>query len=345
MSIEHRADLIVAGGGTGGHFFCGLALAEKFLEKNPQARVCFVGVKKGIEGRVQLEDPRMRVLFIPASGFKNTGLSAKVESLALLAIGFFKMFFHLIKMKPKVVLGVGGYTSASTLSAAYLLRPILGFGLRVVDQNSSPGMVNKIFSKLGVDSYSLFASEGFKRIELPVRAKIAEKVKTTEPASWPPQRILIMGGSQGAKGLNSAWIKLLPELHQHFSNLKFTHQTGALSLEVVRAAYDDLQIDATCFEYSDNLQDYIAEADLVVSRAGALSILELAAFERPSVFIPFPGAADDHQLKNALAVQHSDWIISENQLSWLQFEKVLSSPKPRAPQFRDKSRYTWRQIF
>jgi UDP-N-acetylglucosamine--N-acetylmuramyl-(pentapeptide) pyrophosphoryl-undecaprenol N-acetylglucosamine transferase len=112
----------------------------------------------------------------------------------------------------------------------------------------------------------------------------------------------------------------------------------------VRAAYQELQIPAETFAFSNELSRYISEADLVISRAGALSIFELIAFGRPSVFVPFPGAADNHQFKNAQAVQNSEWVIPEASLTADALRKVLQSPRPFIPSQRQKPLTSWRSL-
>lgn len=330
--MSKRSQLVIAGGGTGGHFYCGLALAQKYLKQYPSNNVLFVGVAKGIEARHRFDDKRMKLKLIRASGFKNVNIFKKFEAVLFLLESFIVCCLLLLKVRPKKVIGVGGYASAPVVSAAVFLKFFLGIRVIVMDQNSVPGLVNRIFSKVPfVEAYSPFPASGFLTTEMPIREHFEELKAESQPPQWPPKKILIMGGSQGAAGLNKAWINMLPQLKQLNPDFEFIHQAGSAGLDFVRSAYEDLRMKATCFDFSNELASYIKDADLVFSRSGALSCFELIFLARPSVFIPFPHAADDHQFKNARAVQDVDWIISEREFSWNRVHKILTASKPKIP--------------
>jgi len=343
--MRARNDLVIAGGGTGGHFFCGLAIAEKHLERYPKSSVLFVGVKRGIEGRTPLPDPRMKIQFISAAGFKNVTLSKKVEALFLLMLGFFESLFILMNAQPRMVVGVGGYASASVMLAAFCLKFIMRFDVAVVEQNSIPGVVNRFFSKLPISAYSAFSSPGFQTMSLPIRKKVEDFANEAREPIWPPKKIFVMGGSQGASGLNKAWILMLPKLKEYNPQLEFVHQTGAQGLESIQAAYRDLGLSANCFSFSNEIGRFLQDVDLVISRAGALSIFELITFSRPVVFVPFPHAADNHQFKNAISVQDLDWVISETEFRWENFERILKSSSPKVPSPKFQVKHSWRSLF
>jgi len=335
--------LVVAGGGTGGHFFCGLAFAEKFLVKFPQSEVVFIGVRRGIEGRHRFNDKRMKVEFVYSLGFKNVGISQRIQALFAFFFGIFKAAAKLLRLRPRIVLGVGGYASASTMIAAAILKPFLGFKVFLMEQNSVPGLTNKVLSKF-VMAYSPFPYPGFKTIELPIRDEVEKLAEDMPLAQWPPQKILILGGSQGAAGLNKAWIKVLESIKVEYPNLKIVHQTGEQSYQNVRAAYQGFEIAAETFAFSSEIGKYIREADLVISRAGALSIFELICFQRPTLFVPFPGAADNHQFKNADAVQKMSWIIAEPGFNFDSLKRVLNSPEASIPAQKQKPSISWRSL-
>lgn len=343
MNPRRKQTMVVAGGGTGGHFFCGLAFGQKFLQKFPQSEVVFVGVRRGIEGRHRLEDKRMRVEFIYALGFKNVSLAQKIQALFAFFFGIFGCAGKLIRLTPRIVLGVGGYASASTMIAAWLLKPFFGWKLALIEQNSVPGLVNRLLSKM-IPAYSPFPYRGFKTIELPLRDEVEKLAEAARPFDWPPKKILVLGGSQGAAGLNRAWIRLLEPLKKHYPHLQIVHQTGEGSFENVRSAYQEFQIPAEVFGFSNEIGRYIGDADLIVSRAGALSLFELMAFKRPVFFIPFPAAADNHQFKNADAVQNLSWISSEANLSFDQLKRVLDAPTPLLPVQKIRPATSWRSL-
>jgi len=336
--------IIVAGGGTGGHFFCGVAIAEHFLEAYPDAQVVFVGVQKGIEGRYKLQDRRMRLVFIPAKGFMNQSFFVKAEALVLLLRACLSSMGILIRERPRAVIGVGGYASAACILAAYLLKLFFGFKLSIVDQNSVPGFVNRFFSKLGVRAFCPFPYKGFQLIKMPIRRNIEEQAKEAAKFSWPPKCIFVQGGSQGATGLNKAWIRILPQLKAALPGARYIHQTGVSSLDNVRTAYQELGLEAECFGFTDEMGRYLSQADLVVSRSGALSSFELIEFQRPAVFVPFPHASQDHQFKNALALQDSSWVVPEADFSWGRIQRILDQSIPSLPRPKNAAQLTWRAL-
>ncbi|PIR22777.1 MAG: hypothetical protein COV44_06370 [Deltaproteobacteria bacterium CG11_big_fil_rev_8_21_14_0_20_45_16] len=336
--------IVIAGGGTGGHFFCGLAVAEHFLEAYPDAQVVLVGVQRGIEGRYRLQDRRMRLVFIPAKGFMNQSFFQKIEAIVLLLRGCLSSLRILIRERPRAVIGVGGYASAPCILAAYFLKLFLGFKLSVVDQNSVPGLVNRFFSKLGVRAFCPFPFRGFQLIKMPIRKNIEEHAKQAAKFSWPPKCIFVQGGSQGAAGLNKAWIRILPQLKAALPEARYIHQTGASSLDNVQTAYQELGMDAECFGFTDEIARYLSQADLVVSRSGALSSFELIEFQRPTVFVPFPRASEDHQFKNAIALQESSWVVAEAEFCWERMRGILSQSVPSLPRPRNPAQLTWRAL-
>jgi UDP-N-acetylglucosamine--N-acetylmuramyl-(pentapeptide) pyrophosphoryl-undecaprenol N-acetylglucosamine transferase len=336
--------LVIAGGGTGGHFFSGVAFGEKFLDKYPNARVTFVGVKQGIEGRTRLQDSRMSLFFIEAKGIFGKSRLAQLGALLPLLKGFFQCLNFLLREKPQLVIGVGGYASAPMIFAAFVSQVFLPHRVRVVDQNSVPGMANRVFAKLGIPAYSGFSYPGFRVVDLPIRKSFEPSADSKRDRVWPPKRILLLGGSQGAQGLNQAWIRMLPQLKTDFPEIEVAHQTGDRSLEWCRTAYENLQISADCFSFRAELRQEYEKADLIIARAGALSIFEILAHRKPSIFVPFPFATHQHQLKNAQAVQDSRWILQEVEFTWPAVERILKSSKPMIPEHREKSRLPWQAV-
>lgn len=334
---------MVAGGGTGGHFYCGLAFAQKYLSKYPQAEVIFIGVRKGIEGRHRFSDPRMKLEFVQALGFAGNSPLQKVLALLSLGFGFLGSLMRVIRHRPRFVLGVGGYASASTMLAAAVLRPFLKHKVAVVDQNSVPGSVNRFLARL-VPAYAPFPYAGFKTIELPLRDEVEAYKANAKEVEWPPKTLFIMGGSQGAMGINKAWIRLLSDLRASGREFQIFHQTGTHSFQNVQAAYNEFRMEAEVFAFSAELSQYLSQADLVIARAGALSIFECIFFERPSVFVPYPHAADNHQFKNAQAVQAPAWIVPEARLDWRTLESLMKQP-PKVPTLRQKPVASWRSLF
>lgn len=337
-------NIFVCGGGTGGHFFSGVAIAEKFLSRYPEAEVVFVGTIHGIEARTKLDDPRMQTVFIHAKGLKGKGLKQRILGIFSLILGFLQSFYLLIRWRPKMVIGVGGYASAPTVFAAMLLRFLFRWKVWVIDQNSSPGLVNRIFSRMPLMAYCAFEFKGFQLVDLPLRKSFEESARNKRAFDWPPKKILVLGGSQGARGLNERWKMIVPELKKKIPGLKIFHQSGVSARDDLNQFYLEQSVDAEVFSFSDQLYRYYDQADLVVCRSGAMSVFEVMKFGRPAVFVPFPAAADDHQTKNALAVQNSAWVLKESDLDWNHLKALIESPNPAVPFRTEENSTSWDRI-
>ncbi len=336
--------LFVCGGGTGGHFFSGLAVAEHFLKLCPQGKVTFLGTPYGIEARVPLTDQRMKLRFIHAKGFKGKSLVNKMKGLLFLIWGVLESFYILIRERPSIVFGVGGYASAPTVVAALLLRPWGKWKINILDQNSSPGLANRFLSKFHVNAYCAFPFKGFQTVDLPIRVSIEEKAQQVREYQWPPQCILLMGGSQGSRGLNQGWKNIFPSVLQTFPKIRIIHQTGTRDYQEFQDFYKNFSVEAQVFEFSNEMPQYYEQADLLICRAGAMSIFEVMAFKRPAIFVPFPFAADDHQKLNALSVQKADWVIPEQDFNWEHIRPLLNSPQPSLPQRQLPAEIDWQSI-
>jgi UDP-N-acetylglucosamine--N-acetylmuramyl-(pentapeptide) pyrophosphoryl-undecaprenol N-acetylglucosamine transferase len=336
--------ILICGGGTGGHFFCGLAFAEKFLELEPKSEVHFVGVKRGIEGRFVLKDERMKMHFVESLGFKNVSLLKKIRALGSVFHGCLQAFFLVKALRPDLILGVGGYSSVPGVFAGLVWRLFRRIKVAVIEQNSVAGLANRVFSVLGAQSYSAFQTRGFKTIELPMRHQVMRSGGGERHSNWPPKRLLIMGGSQGALALNRAWLRLLPELVKTFPELEFVHQSGRYGFDEVQSTYQKLNLQAEVFDFSENINHYIQDSDLVISRAGALSLFELMILEKPVVLVPFPQAADNHQLKNAQTVQDPNWIIDQNDLCWERLKPLFMNKDPKKLSWRGGPRASWKEV-
>jgi len=336
--------IFICGGGTGGHYFSGVAIAEEFLIRFPQAQVMFVGTRAGIEGRVRLDDSRMKQVFIPARGFKRRGLMAQLAALGYLVGGILMSLFYLIRERPRLVIGVGGYASFPTVFTSVLLKWLFHWKVVVVDQNSSPGVANKVLSRMPVSAYCGFPAKGFQLVNLPIRQRFKEVAAHSEAFRWPPERILIVGGSQGARGLNHRWRQILPLLKESGLSVRIVHQTGTADEAAMREIYQDLGFEAEVFAFSDHLQSYFAKADLIICRSGAMTVFEALAFRKPCIFVPFPGAADDHQRKNALSVQSPQWVVAESEFTWARLEPLLRAHQPSLPDRQPDSVVSWDQI-
>ena len=309
---------MIAGGGTGGHIYPAIAIAQEFVARDPGRRAIFVGTPYGLEKNI-VPKAGFPIEFISVGGLKGKGAVDLIKNTARLPIGFAQAWGVIGKHKPSVVLGVGGYASGPLLMAAKLR----GVPTAIHEQNAFPGLANRALSKF-VNAVAVAfpdAAAGLKRSDAvvtgnPIRREFFEAKR--QPKTDNRQRLLIFGGSQGSHILNEAMDGALLFMARLKDRLKIVHQTGPKELDVVRAAYRTSAFaDARVVAYLDPIVDEIAAADLVVSRAGAMTIAELAAVGRAAVLIPFAAATNNHQELNARVMERAGGavVITEAQLS------------------------------
>jgi len=292
--------VLIAAGGTGGHIYPGIAVAKEIVRRDQAADVLFVGTARGLETKI-VPDNGFRLALVNSAGLKNVGLAGKLKGLAVLPKSFLEARALLKEFTPDVVVGAGGYVSGPVLLMASFMRiPTL-----VMDSNALPGFTNRQLARF-VDKAALTFEEalpffGKKGIVTgnPVRSEFFD---ISEPASSDRVRLLIFGGSQGARAINTAMIDALPKLDA--AGLEITHQTGDADFETIREAYGRAGWErADVRRYISDMVAEFARTDLVICRAGATTCAELAAAGKASIMIPLPTAADDHQRKNAEALR------------------------------------------
>jgi UDP-N-acetylglucosamine--N-acetylmuramyl-(pentapeptide) pyrophosphoryl-undecaprenol N-acetylglucosamine transferase len=308
--------VLIAAGGTGGHIYPGIAVAQEIKRRDANAKVRFVGTARGLESRL-VPQAGFELTLIDSSGLKNVNLAARVRGLAMLPKSFLSTLSLLKEFKPDVVVGAGGYVSGPVvLTAALTKRPTL-----VMESNALPGWTNRVLARY-VDRAAVSFEEALpffrgKAVVTgnPVRREFFEIPKKTRNPN--ELSILVFGGSQGARAINEAMIAALPILQSCPVSLRVKHQTGPSDFERVEAAYrnagwtpdvrqaDSLSYIAEVRSYIDNMVDDFAKADVVICRAGATTTAELIAAGKAALMIPFPFAADDHQRKNAEALESS----------------------------------------
>ena len=292
-------DVLIAGGGTGGHLFPGIALAQEIRRRDPSARILFVGTAKGIETRA-VPKAGFALELLPVTGLKRKGLVGFIAGLGRLPVAIIKAVGVVRRFKPHVAVSVGGYAAGPAVLAARML----GVPCVVMEQNAVPGLTNKLLASVAstvIASLPTDRLRGDKVMVLgnPVRADLVP-VRDCAYAPQTPLRVFVFGGSQGARGINDAFIALAPELNGLGITLR--HQTGEADLKRVKDAYDAAGFTANVSAFIDDMASAYRDADLVICRAGATSIAELTVCGRPSVLVPFPGATDDHQTANAKAL-------------------------------------------
>ncbi len=317
--------LLIAGGGTGGHLFPGIAVAEEFLSRDPRNELLFIGTEAGIEARA-LPAAGYRLKSIATAGIRGKRGLAKAKSIALLLYAYAQSRRILKEFRPELVLGVGGYASGpAVLAARGLLIPCF-----IHEQNAIPGMTNKILARVAAkvfisleESRPFFPRERTLLTGNPLRRQILESIipdETSEHTSHLTPHdfhLLIFGGSRGAHAVNQAMVAALPYLEPLGTRLTVTHQTGTDDLELVREGYRAAGVAAEVIPFIDNMAAEYGKADLIVCRAGATTIAEVTATGKGCIFIPFPHAVDDHQRRNAEALlkERAGFMLLERELS------------------------------
>jgi UDP-N-acetylglucosamine--N-acetylmuramyl-(pentapeptide) pyrophosphoryl-undecaprenol N-acetylglucosamine transferase len=289
--------IVIAGGGTGGHLFPGIAVAREVLRRRPDAAITFAGTERGIEFRVVPREG-FSLDVLRSTGLKGASGTALVRSVLRLPASGLDAWHIISRRRPHVVIGVGGYSSGPVMLAAVLRRiPTL-----LLEQNAVPGLTNRLLARIvsaaavTFESTSgFFGRRGFVTGN-PVRPEFFAPAR--ERAAGPP-RVLIFGGSQGAHAINMAMVEAAPRLAARGVRLAITHQTGERDVDAVREGYRRAGLDARVEPFLFEMEREMKQADLVVCRSGATTIAELTASGRPAIFIPLPTAADDHQRKNA----------------------------------------------
>lgn len=295
--------VLIAGGGTGGHLFPGIALAEELVTRHHKNEVVFVGTDRGLEARV-VPAAGFRLETIKAKGLKGMGPVRLIKALFALPVAFVQSWRLLRRYKPDVVVGVGGYSSGPVVMAAWMQ----GIPTALQEQNALPGITNKILGKVVKVAFISFeeARRFFPRdktqlIGNPIRRALMDNYLRSSVAHE-KFTVLVFGGSLGARAINQRMIEALPYLDDLKGDLHIVHQTGKNDTEATRTAYAEKGFSADVLEFIEDMSRAYANAELVVCRAGATTLSELTVCKKASILIPFPYATDDHQAKNAQAL-------------------------------------------
>ena len=323
---------MIAAGGTGGHIYPGIAVAKEILRRDPSSEVLFVGTSRGLETKIVPENG-FQLALIHSAGLKNVGIKGKVKGLMTLPRSFVEARRSLREFRPTVVVGAGGYVSGPVL----MMAVVMGIPTLVMDSNALPGFTNRRLAKF-VDRAALTFQEALpffgKKGTVtgnPVRKEFFE-VRPKEHNG--PTFVLVFGGSQGARAINNAMIGALDRLNGNRESMRVVHQTGEADFERVRAAYAEHKWEtANVRPYISDMMTEFEKADILICRAGATTCAEIAAAGKAAVMIPLPTAADDHQRKNAEAMQNAGAarMIVQDQLSPESLANILTelanSPK------------------
>ncbi|MBI4843321.1 MAG: undecaprenyldiphospho-muramoylpentapeptide beta-N-acetylglucosaminyltransferase [Nitrospirae bacterium] len=297
--------VVIAGGGTGGHIFPAIAVAKGLKKASAENEVIFVGTEKGIESRV-IPKEGFDLKFIRSEGIVGKGVIGTLRSALKIPLSFVDALAILRGAKPDAVLGVGGYSSGPVVMSAV----IMGIPTVIHEQNTMPGLTNRILGKF-VDTVAVtyhesthfFPHEKTFITGNPVREEILEGDRERGFERFSLDRemftLFVFGGSSGARSINRAVTEALRYLGDYKERIQFLHQTGEADLLAVREAYHSLGFRGTVISFAHEMADAYAVADLVVSRAGATTLAELAACGKAAILVPYPFAAGKHQESNA----------------------------------------------
>lgn len=312
---------LVMAGGTGGHIFPGLAVAEELRARG--WRVHWLGAPGSMESRIV---PPQGFAFetVDFSGVRGKGL----RTLALLPLRLLRAFWQSVRVlrrvRPDVVVGLGGYiTFPGGLMAVLLGRPLV-----LHEQNSVAGLVNKVLARVADRSFTAFpgALRGARWVGNPLRAAFTAQPAPAErfAGRTGPLRLLVIGGSLGARALNEIVPQALALIPPQ-GRPQAVHQSGAAQIDALRAAYARAGVEAVLTPFIDDTASAFAQADIVVCRAGASTVTEIAAIGAAAVFVPFPSAVDDHQTTNArfLVDQGAGWLVQQRDLTPEELARLL----------------------
>ncbi|AGF80002.1 UDP-N-acetylglucosamine--N-acetylmuramyl-(pentapeptide) pyrophosphoryl-undecaprenol N-acetylglucosamine transferase [Desulfocapsa sulfexigens DSM 10523] len=293
--------LMLTGGGTGGHLFPAIATAEAMCERLPGTEVLFVGTGRRMD-KAGLEQYGYATCSIHSKGLKGKNLLSLLLGILVLPVSCLEAMYHILRFKPDIVVGVGGYVTGPVMIAAkFFGKPTL-----IHEQNSIPGLANR---KLGTmvariclslpGSERSFPQEKTVLTGNPVRSEILKLSESGDSPDDKPLVLLVLGGSLGAHRVNELVSTAFTLGLSGLKNIRVIHQTGPEDAEEVEAIYKRNGVDATVAPFFTDMAAIYKEADLLVSRAGATTLAELAVLGKPALLIPYPYAADNHQEKNA----------------------------------------------
>lgn len=298
--------VIIAGGGTGGHLFPGIAIAEEFQKREQKNIILFIGTDRGLDKKI-LGEKGFPLRILDVEGIKGKGPIERGKALLKIPGSLLRSFRIIREFRPDIVIGVGGYASGP----AVIMAHFMGIKTTVAEQNALPGITNRLLGRF-VDKVFLTFSETkewfpARKVLItgnPIRAAFSPAITAREGGSGAGRAagnftILISGGSQGAHAINMAFINAVGHLKEMGKQLIIIHQTGYRDMEEVSKIYQTHGIEAEVLPFISDMASAFRKADLLICRAGATTVAEITVSGKASVLIPFPFAANDHQTKNA----------------------------------------------
>lgn len=330
--------LLIAGGGTGGHVFPALAIAQEWLGRGQEREVVLVGTERGIEMKL-VPQAGLPLETLRVAGLKGKGGATLVKNVAMLVPAMLDARRVLQKHKPAAAFGVGGYAAGPMLLATWLGRvPNIIF-----EPNAEPGLTNRLVARISrriATGYEISARTWGKKATVtgcPVRPEFFS-IAPRRPEK--PFRLLVTGGSQGALPINRTFVDAMDTLAARKREMSIVHQTGERDYNAVRTAYARREINAEVVPFLTNMAERFAWADVIVCRAGAITAAEIAAAGRAAIFIPFGAATDSHQLRNAQEMQRAGAgrLIAENELTAERLTREIFSLLDRPEELEKQSK-------
>jgi UDP-N-acetylglucosamine--N-acetylmuramyl-(pentapeptide) pyrophosphoryl-undecaprenol N-acetylglucosamine transferase len=318
---------MIAGGGTGGHLFPALAVAEAFKERDPANHMVFVGSRRGLESSV-LAREGYELKTIEAAAWKGKKLGGKVGSMMAIRKSLGQAWRLLHSFQPDLVLGFGGYASGPVVLMAWAC----GYKTAIHEQNAFPGLSNRILGKVVDRVFLSFESSArhFPQSKTvltgnPVRKRIQQGRLAPAQRAEEKFTLFIFGGSQGAHRINQAMGESLAHLGDLKSRMRIIHQTGDRDYDEVRQAYEREGVEAEVQRFIQDMDRAYGAADLVLCRAGATTLFELMALGKPAILVPYPYAANDHQTLNAktLVDAGAALMVADGDLNGLNLSRTL----------------------
>lgn len=317
--------VVIAAGGSGGHIYPALAIADQLKKSHPELLIFFVGTPNGLENQI-IPKKGYPLLHIPIGRLnKNVSTGERIKTLLQMPLAFLKAIWICLKLRPLFLIGVGGHASGPMLLMASLLR----FKTYIWEPNAFPGMANRYLSRFVKKAFVVFdqaaknmGTATAQKVGYPMREAI-ENLGALETKQNPQDfHVLVFGGSQGAQGINTAVVEMVEKYAADLAGIKVLLQSGPRDFERVKGLVEKLpesvsrNIEITDFIY--DMEEKYQWADVIVARSGMGSVSEIASTGRPSILIPLASSADGHQQKNAEALE-------EKGAAYLVLQKDLSS--------------------
>tara|TARA_Y100001970_G_scaffold290274_1_gene423366 strand:- start:18628 stop:19692 length:1065 start_codon:yes stop_codon:yes gene_type:complete len=314
--------VIIAAGGTGGHVYPAKLVAEK-LDTYGHS-IFWIGKKGSLEEKIA-SDADFKFIELFSIGFLGKGILEKVYSLIRLFINIMRSLILLLNIRPGFVFSTGGYTSLSVGIASWILK----IPLFIHEQNSVSGLSNRILNKISTKTFVAFKGSFQESSKVILVGNPIRKDFFNNNMNYSTDKhsinLLVLGGSQGSEQLNRIFLKALKNIKEK-DKLQVVHQSGELEKETVKEEYKSLGIKSEVFDFRDDIAKLYLNSDLIISRAGAMTISEIIASEKPSILLPLPWASNNHQFHNAKLLEDKGaaYIINSDPKNYIKLSEILN---------------------